>query len=52
MDILSSDELLEQLDLIIASLEQNEDVYYIALDLIYQAREEIVTVSFEEEDEQ
>lgn len=52
MDILSSEELLEQLDMIITSLEANEDTYYIALDLIYQAREEITRISFDEDDEQ
>lgn len=52
MDILSSHENIEQLDMIIQSLEVNEDVYYIALDLLYQAREEISRVSFEEDDEQ
>lgn len=51
MDILSSQELLEQLDNIIATLEANEDVYYIALDLVYQAREEISQVSFEDDEQ-
>lgn len=50
MDILSTEEMLEQLDLIVSTLEANESVYYIALDLIHQAREEIATVSFDEDE--
>lgn len=51
MDTLSPDEMLEQLDLVIEALDANEDVYYIALDLIYQVREEIKRVSFEEDED-
>jgi hypothetical protein len=50
MDALSPEEMIEQLNLVILSLEANESVYYVALDLIYQVKEEIKQISFEEDD--
>lgn len=52
MDTLSAEEMVEQLDQVIMSLEANENVYYVALDLIHQVREEISRISFEEDEDE
>lgn len=51
MDTLSHEELIEQLDMIIMSLEANEEMYYVVLDLVHQAREELNQFSPGDDDE-
>jgi hypothetical protein len=44
MDILPLDELVDQMDQIIASLDQDENRFYVVLDLAHQLRDELSQV--------
>lgn len=41
MDVLTPVELLDYLDQIIRSLERNEDIFFVALEVAYQLRDEL-----------
>jgi len=48
---MTSDDLLERVDTIIDFLTEREDVYYVALEIAHQLRDEIMQAAEEQESE-
>lgn len=52
MEILSRDALVEHVNELIDYLSEHEDVFYVALDVAHQLRDEIVQITSEEQSDE